>query len=117
MEETQTPHNAVEVTDATYAQEVEQFPGVVLVDYWADWCGPCRVMAPHVEALATEFKDRDDVKIVKLNVDENEQTAMEERVMSLPTFKLFHNGELVDEMIGAGGAEALKAFLTRNLPN
>jgi thioredoxin 1 len=119
MEDTaQTPqaHAYVEATDANYEQEVLQFPGVVLVDYWADWCHPCHAMAPHVEALAAEYAGRDDVKIVKIDVDTNEATAMQERVMSLPTFKIFKNGAVVDEMIGAGGSEALKAFLVRNLP-
>lgn len=114
MEETAASH-VVQLTDATYDAEVRQFPGLVLVDYWADWCHPCHIMAPRVEELAAKFARNDQVKIAKLNVDEHAQTAMDERVMSLPTFKLFKGGELIDEMVGAGSPDALEQFLMKHV--
>ena len=70
----------------------------VLVDFWAPWCGPCRIIAPHLEELDDE---RDDLRIVKLNVDENQQTAAQYEVMSIPTLILFKNGQVAQQIIGA----------------
>jgi thioredoxin 1 len=106
---------AAHLTDATYAKEVSQFAGLVLVDYWAAWCTPCKAMEQPIEELATKYQDNPAVKIVKLNVDENEQTAMDERVLSLPTFKLFRGGEVIDELIGAVPGERLDQMITRHL--
>jgi thioredoxin 1 len=87
-----------EVTDNNFQAEVLESGDPVLVDFWAPWCGPCRIVAPHLEELAGE---RDDLKIVKLNVDENPQTAAGYSVMSIPTLLLFKNGEVAHQIVGA----------------
>jgi thioredoxin 1 len=87
-----------EVTDSNFQAEVLESADAVLVDFWAPWCGPCRVIAPHLEELASE---RDDLRIVKLNVDDNPQTAASYNVMSIPTMLLFKNGEVAHQIIGA----------------
>ena len=87
-----------DVTDGTFKSEVLDADGPVLVDFWAPWCGPCRVVAPHLEELAGE---RDDLRVVKLNVDDNPQTAASYNVMSIPTILLFKNGEVAHQIVGA----------------
>jgi thioredoxin 1 len=86
------------VTDNNFQADVLEADKPVLVDFWAPWCGPCRVVAPHLEELAGE---RDDLKIVKLNVDENPQTAANYNVMSIPTLLLFKNGAVAHQIVGA----------------
>jgi thioredoxin 1 len=86
------------VTDANFQAEVIEAPEPVLVDFWAPWCGPCRLVAPVLEEIASE---RSDVRIVKLNVDENQQTAAKYGVMSIPTMILFKNGQAAETIIGA----------------
>jgi thioredoxin 1 len=90
--------NLPEVTDSNFQAEVIESETPVLVDLWAPWCGPCRIIAPHLEELATE---RDDLRVVKLNVDDNPQTAAKYNVMSIPTLLLFKNGQLAHQIIGA----------------
>ncbi len=117
MEETtESVSQAVHLTDANFAAEVLNFKGVVLVDFWAEWCGPCHVMGPRVDELAAKHAGNEQVKIAKLDVDSNEETSMEQRVLSLPTFKLFKDGEVIDELIGSAPPEVLEQMLTRNLP-
>jgi len=87
-----------EVTDTNFQAEVIESGDAVLVDFWAPWCGPCRVLAPHLEELNNE---RDDVRVVKLNVDDNPQTAAKFNVMSIPTVLLFKNGEVAHQIVGA----------------
>ena len=87
-----------DVTDATFQVDVLEASKPVLVDFWAPWCGPCRMIAPHLEELANE---RDDIEIVKLNVDENPQTAARYGVMSIPTLILFKAGQPVHQIVGA----------------
>jgi len=87
-----------EVSDANFQAEVIESSAPVLVDFWAPWCGPCRIVAPHLEELAGE---RDDIRIVKLNVDDNPQTAATFQVMSIPTLLLFKNGQVAHQIVGA----------------
>lgn len=86
------------VTDNNFQAEVIESDKPVLVDFWAPWCGPCRVVAPHLEELDAE---REDLRIVKLNVDENPQTAAGYNVMSIPTLLLFKNGAVAHQIVGA----------------
>ncbi|MGL5434696.1 MAG: thioredoxin [Lachnospiraceae bacterium] len=85
----------------------------VLVDFYADWCGPCKMMAPVVEALAETFAGR--VTVGKLNIDDNESIAAEYRVMTIPTLAVFKNGELVDKLIGVQPKETVQAMIEKNL--
>jgi thioredoxin 1 len=97
-----------EVTDSSFQAEVIESEAPVLVDFWAPWCGPCRVVAPVLEEIADE---RQNLKIVKLNVDENQQTAVNFDVLSIPTLILFRNGEAVKKVIGAYPKKKLEAEL------
>jgi len=90
--------NITEVTDANFQAEVLESDKPTLVDFWAPWCGPCRVVAPVLEEIAGE---RDDLKIVKLNTDENQQTAAAFEVLSIPTLILFRNGQVAAMKVGA----------------
>src|SRR6476619_7514163 len=95
-----------EVTDSNFHAEVIESDKPVLVDFWAPWCGPCRVVAPVLEEIAAE---RPDLRIVKLNVDENQQTAAAFEVLSIPTMILFKNGEVAKKVIGAYPKRKLEA--------
>ena len=88
----------IEVTDNNFQAEVLEADKPVLVDFWAPWCGPCRIIAPHLEELSSE---REDLQIAKLNVDENPQTAAQFNVMSIPMLLLFKQGQAVHQIIGA----------------
>ena len=90
--------NLTEVTDNNFAAEVLEAGQPVLVDFWAPWCGPCRIIAPHLEELDNE---RDDLTVVKMNVDENPQTAAKYGIMSIPTLILFKNGQVAKQSVGA----------------
>lgn len=87
------------VTDETFEEEVEKSPIPVLLDCWAPWCGPCRMIAPTIEKLAEEWAGR--VKVAKLDVDENPKTAAKLEIMSIPTLLIYKDGKIVDRMIGA----------------
>ena len=87
-----------DVTDATFQSEVLEAEGPVLVDFWAPWCGPCRVVHPILEEIDGE---REDLKIVSLNTDENQQTSARYEVLSIPTMILFKNGEVAHQIVGA----------------
>ena len=91
--------NINDVTDADFQAEVIEHEKAVLVDFWAPWCGPCRVIAPSLEEIADE--QADSLRIVKVNVDENQQTAAQYDVMSIPTLIVFKNGEPASRIIGA----------------
>jgi thioredoxin 1 len=87
-----------DVTDTSFQAEVLESDKPVLVDFWAPWCGPCRIVAPHLEELASE---REDLRIVKLNVDENPQVSSQYNVMSIPMLLLFKHGQVAHQIIGA----------------
>jgi len=89
----------IDVTDQTFNKEVLSHAGPVLVDCWAPWCGPCKIVAPVLEQLASEYAGR--IKIAKLNVDENPATASQYRIQSIPTMLLFKNGNQVERLVGA----------------
>jgi thioredoxin 1 len=91
--------NIIEGTDSNFDQEVLKADIPVLVDFWAPWCGPCRMVAPVVEQLATEYEGK--VKFVKVNTDENQMVAYKYGIRSIPTLGIFKGGEVVDGVIGA----------------
>ena len=97
-----------EVTDETFEGDVLQADTPVVLDFWAPWCGPCRVVGPILEEIAAE---REDLRIVKLNVDDNQVTAARYDVMSIPTLILFKNGEPVDMKVGAGPKSDLQKWI------
>ncbi len=101
------------IDDAGFEQEVLKAKGLVLVDFWAKWCGPCRGMAPHLEACASEYHGR--VRIVKLDVDDNPKTAERYDVRSIPTLIFFRHGQPVEIITGALSLGSLKAKLDRLL--
>ena len=101
--------NITDVTDNNFQAEVLESDKPVLVDFWAPWCGPCRVIAPSLEEIADE--QADSLRIVKLNVDENQQTAARYGVMSIPTLIVFKNGEPAKTIVGALPKKRLQAEL------
>lgn len=103
----------VTVTDQNWEQEVLKSDQPVLVDFWAQWCGPCRMVAPVLEQLAGEMEGK--VRIAKLDVDSNQQTAYQFQVSSIPTFILFKDGQMADRMMGAMPKSAFENFINRNL--
>ena len=97
---TATPSNKpLTVTDQTFSQEILSTPGVVLLDCWAPWCGPCRMIGPIMEQLAVEAQGR--YRVAKLNVDDNPRVASQFQIQSIPTMLIFKDGKLVDRLIGA----------------
>ena len=89
----------VELNDAIFDSEVLKSESPVLVDFWAPWCGPCRILAPVVEEIANSYTGR--IKVGKLNVDDNQETTMQYSIRSIPTLILFKNGKALDQIIGA----------------
>ncbi len=98
-----------QVTDASFAADVEQSELPVLVDFWAEWCGPCRMMNPILEEFAAAHDGR--IKVVKLNVDENPEAASRFKVLSIPTLLVFQDGQVVKQMVGAMSRQRLDEAL------
>lgn len=102
----------VDVTDQTFSDEVEN-TGTVLVDFWAPWCGPCKMIAPILEEIDSEIGDK--LKIAKVNVDENPDTSGRYGIMSIPTLMVFKDGQVVDKLIGYQPKEQLLDALNKHL--
>jgi thioredoxin 1 len=103
----------LEVTDATFAQEVEGSSGVAMVDFWAAWCGPCRLVGPIVEQLAGEYAGQ--VKVAKLDVDTSQMTAMRFGIRSIPSILFFKDGQHVETVVGAVPKQHLEHKLKQHL--
>jgi thioredoxin 1 len=98
------------VSDATFESEVLKSTSPVVVDFWAEWCGPCRMIAPALEEIASSLGEK--VKIVKLNVDENPQVAAKYNIQSIPTLMIFKNGNMSSRQIGAAPKQKLEQWIT-----
>lgn len=100
---------ALEINDSTFKQEIEDYKGVAMVDFWAPWCGPCQSSAPIVEAIGKELEGK--AKVAKMNVDDNQAVAAKFGVMSIPTFVFFKDGKEINRKIGMQSQENLKEIL------
>lgn len=105
--------NIIKVSDATFEQEVLKSGTPVLVDYWAEWCGPCKMIAPILDEIATEFAGK--LKIAKLNIDENTGVPPRYGIRGIPTLMLFKNGAVEATKVGALSKSQLTAFLNQSL--
>ncbi len=101
------------VTDATFEADVLRSDVPVLLDFWAPWCGPCRMIAPVLDDLAAEFGDK--IKVAKINIDENQATPAQYGVRSIPTLLLFKEGKIVATQVGALPKNQLTAFVNKNI--
>jgi thioredoxin 1 len=101
--------NTLNFTDAGFDSEVLKSDKPVLVDFWAEWCGPCRMMTPTIDAIASEYQGK--AKVGKLNVDDNGQTAMRYQIRGIPALLLFKDGKVVDQRVGAVGKSDLQKML------
>lgn len=104
---------ALEITSENYKDEVENSEKPVLLDFWAAWCGPCRMVGPTIDKLAEEFKGR--AVIGKVNVDEQQSLAEKFKVMSIPSLFVLKNGEIVEKMVGARSAKELSDLLEKHM--
>ncbi len=105
--------NIIHVSDDSFAQEVLQSEKPVLIDYWAEWCGPCKMIAPVLNEVASEYADR--IRVAKLNIDENPATPPKYGIRGIPTLMLFKNGEVEATKVGAVSKAQLTAFLDENI--
>jgi len=106
-------NNITYLSDATFDQEVLKSTVPVLVDYWAEWCGPCKMIAPLLDEIASEFGDK--LKVAKLNIDENKIVPPRYGIRGIPTLMLFKDGEVAATKVGALSKSQLTAFLTSNI--
>ena len=105
--------NVIELTDQNFEQEVLKSDVPVLVDFWAEWCGPCRMMGPTVDQVATDYAGK--VKVGKLDVDANQQTAYRYGIRGIPTILLFKGGQIVEQKVGAIGKPEFQKMLDKHL--
>ncbi|UCC89383.1 MAG: thioredoxin [Anaerolineales bacterium] len=105
----------VHITDSTFDAEVLKSDIPVLTDFWAEWCGPCKVIAPILDQIAVEYDGR--IKITKMDVDQNNQTAMQLGVQSIPTLILFKNGQAVERLVGSMPKDRLLSRILPHLPS
>ena len=105
--------NVQQVSDTSFDGDILKSDKPVLVDFWAPWCGPCRSVAPIVDDLANQYKDK--LKVAKINVDESSEVAMKYQVTSIPTFIVFKNGQVADRVLGALPRSEFVKFIDRNL--
>jgi thioredoxin 1 len=103
--------NMVTLTDTNFAEEVLRSPTPVLVDFWAEWCGPCKMIAPLLDELAGEYEGK--VKIGKVNIDDHQQLALDYGIRAIPTLLVFKGGQVVDQLVGAKSKRDLKSSLDR----
>ena len=106
-------HNTVNFTDASFDKDVLNAEVPVLVDFWAEWCGPCRMMAPTVDQVATDYAGK--VKVGKLDVDSNQQTASRYGIRGIPTLLLFKGGQIVEQKVGAIGKPEFQKMLDKHI--
>lgn len=106
---------ALELNDQNFDQEIKNFEGVALVDFWASWCMPCKMQGPIIDQLAEELKDKNNIKITKLNVEENPAKSQEFEIMSIPSLKIFKNGKVVEDMVGVQSKNVLLEKINKNL--
>ncbi len=109
----ETEKNVIELNDSTFDEALQKTKGPLLVDFWAAWCMPCRIMAPVVEELARDYAGK--AVFAKVNIDENPDTALRYQVMSIPTFIIFKNGLPAERIIGAVGRRPLEGALNKHL--
>ena len=103
----------VHISDESFEEEVLQSERPVLIDYWAEWCGPCKMIAPVLDEIATEYSDR--LKVVKLNIDDNPQTPPKYGIRGIPTLMVFKNGQVEATKVGSVSKAQLTAFLDDSL--
>jgi len=100
---------------SNFASEVEEFKGLVIIDFWAPWCGPCRMLGPIFEELAGDYADNSSIKFVKINTDEDPDLARKFQIRGIPTIKFIKNGKEVDQQVGAVPKEVIKEFISKHI--
>ena len=105
--------NAIDISDANFDSEVLKSDKPVLIDFWAEWCGPCKVLGPVIDEVAEDYSDR--VKFVKLNIDNNPSNTQKFGIRGIPTLLLFKNGEKIDTSVGVLSKSELASFIDKNL--
>lgn len=103
----------ITIDSGNFEKEILNSEKPALVDFWAVWCGPCKVLGPIVEEISEEYKDK--IKVGKINVDENNELAMRYNVMSIPTLKLFKGGNVIGEIVGAAPKQMITSFIEQHL--